>query len=272
VFGDPVRLAQIFSNLLNNAANHTDGPGDIWLSARRDGDAAVITVRDAGVGIAPEMLPRVFEMFTRTNGTGRSGHSGLGIGLALVQSLVLMRGGSVTAASPGTGRGSEFAVRLPLATGPAVGPTEPVVADPIAGVRVLVVDDNADAADSLGLLLGHLGADVRVAHSGEDALDILAGFHPDLVLLDIGMPHLDGYAVARRIRAMPGHADLTLVALTGWGQEEDRRLSREAGFDYHLIKPTDLSALQTLIASVGASRDATRARPGSAPDSTHQRT
>jgi PAS domain S-box-containing protein len=271
VYGDPVRLAQVFSNLLNNAAHHTEEPGEIWLSARREGDAVAVTVRDAGIGIAADMLPRVFEMFTRTNGNRSSGHGGLGIGLALVRSLVEMHGGSVTAASGGPGTGSEFVVRLPAATGEvATARNESPRIDPIFGVRVLVVDDNADAADSLGLLLGHLGADVRVAHSGADALDLLPVFQPELVLLDLGMPQLDGYAVARRIRAMPEYAGITLVALTGWGQEDDRRRSREAGFDFHLIKPTDLAALQALIASLGASRGPTRVRRDSAPDSTHQ--
>jgi CheY-like chemotaxis protein len=267
VDGDAVRLAQVFANLLNNAARHTETPGDIWLDARREADDVVVSVRDAGVGISADMLPRVFEMFAQANGSHRRTQAGLGIGLSLVRSLVQMHGGVVTAASEGPGRGSEFTVRLP--TTDAASKTEAPLRlpEPVPGVRVLVVDDNADAADSLGLLLGLLGADVRVTHDGASALETLTPFTPEMILLDIGMPGLDGYEVAARIRADPEHRGVTLVALTGWGQEDDRRRSHEAGFDYHLIKPTDLDALRALIISV-----ATRSRPDTARDSTRRRT
>ena len=249
VDGDAVRLAQVFANLLNNAARHTEAPGDIWVDACREADDVVVSVRDAGVGISADMLPRVFEMFTQAKGSHRRTQGGLGIGLSLVRSLVQMHGGVVTAASEGPGRGSEFTVRLPTTNAASKVDAPLRLPESVPGIRVLVVDDNADAADSLGLLLGLLGADVRVTHDGASALEALADFQPQMILLDIGMPGLDGYEVAARIRADPEHRGVTLVALTGWGQEEDRRRSRQAGFDYHLIKPTDLDALRALIIS-----------------------
>jgi len=249
---DPVRLAQVFSNLFNNAAKYAECPGDIRVSAWREVGQVAVSVRDDGIGIDPGMLAHVFEMFAQVDGTHRRSQGGLGIGLTLVRSLVQLHGGSVSAHSEGVGRGSEFVVRLPLAAGaeaavaaPAPPPNE---ATPM---RVLVVDDNRDAADSLGVLLGFLGYVVEVAHDGLGALRAVERFLPSLVLLDLGMPEMDGYEVARRLRAQPdGHA-LVLVALTGWGQEEDRLRSRQAGFDHHLVKPTDIDALQRLFAEVG---------------------
>jgi PAS domain S-box-containing protein len=250
---DPVRLAQVFANLLNNAAKYTPHRGQIWLTVRRENDEVVVSVRDTGIGIAADKLPRVFEMFTQIHGTHRNSHSGLGIGLTLVQSLVQMHGGSVSASSGGPGMGSEFVVRLPLATeGLPAEEDEPRERHSASlPLRVLVVDDNHDAADSLGVLLTFLGVEVQVVHDGPSALQALTTFRPALVLLDIGMPGMDGYEVARKIREQPAFRDLMLIALTGWGQEEDRRRSHRAGFDYHLIKPTDLEALQALISSVG---------------------
>jgi signal transduction histidine kinase/ActR/RegA family two-component response regulator len=248
---DPVRLAQVFSNLLNNAAKYSDEAGRILLRARREAGEVVVTVRDEGIGIAPEMLPHVFELFTQLDSTHRRSQGGLGIGLTLVRSLVRMHGGSVVARSQGIGAGSEFEVRLPLATGAAMAASTPD-ALPMARVsmRVLVVDDNRDAADSLGVLLDHLGYEVEVAHDGATALRCVETFRPALVLLDIGMPEMDGFEVARRLRLQSRWQDLVLVALTGWGQEEDRQRTQAAGFDHHLVKPTDLDTLQRLLADI----------------------
>lgn len=251
--GDPVRLAQVIANLLNNAAKYTDAGGQIWLSVRRADEGVAISVRDTGVGIPLDMLPRVFRLFMQVDRHSGRAQGGLGIGLSLVKSLVEMHGGSVTAHSEGPGQGSEFTVRLPLAAAghPADIPERkdrPLAA--LAARRVLVVDDNRDAAQSLGMLLKLFGADVRIALNGPDALAALATYKPTVVLLDIGMPGMDGYEVARRIRQQSDLPDVTLIALTGWGQEEDRRRSRAAGFDYHLIKPADVSALQTLLISL----------------------
>jgi signal transduction histidine kinase len=245
VDGDPVRLAQILANLLNNAARYTDKGGSIVLRARREGASAAVAVRDNGAGIAREQLARLFEMFARGE---RS--SGLGIGLALARRLAEMHGGSIEAASDGPGKGAEFTVRLPL----AAGATAELLPAKTGGAglppkRILVVDDNRDAADTLGMLLGFLGADVQVAHDGRDALAAFEAHRPDVVLLDIAMPHLDGYEVARAIRSRAG-GGVPLVALTGWGQEEDRRRVREAGFDHHLVKPADLDALRSLLGSL----------------------
>ena len=250
--GDPVRLAQIFSNLLNNAAKYTDACGRITVTARRDGDAAVVAVRDTGAGIPADMLPRVFDLFTQIDRHTERSQGGLGIGLTLVKSLVELHGGTVEAHSAGLGQGSEFVVRLPLA--PARAPAKerrhlraPVVAAPR---RVLVVDDNRDAAESLGMLLSLMGADVHIAYNGPDALIAVGQHRPAVVLLDLGMPGMSGHEVATRIREHPEFGHVTLIALTGWGQDEDRRRSRVAGFDYHLIKPADIEALQSLFVSL----------------------
>jgi signal transduction histidine kinase/ActR/RegA family two-component response regulator len=249
---DPVRLAQVFSNLFNNAAKYAECPGDIRVRAWRENGMVAVSVRDDGIGIDPGMLAHVFEMFAQVDGTHRRSQGGLGIGLTLVRSLVQLHGGSVSAHSEGIGRGSEFVVRLPLATGAeaTTAAPEPLPAE-TPPMRVLVVDDNRDAADSLGVLLGFLGYVVEVAHDGLGALRAVERFRPALVLLDLGMPEMDGYEVARRLRAQPDGQGLVIVALTGWGQEEDRLRSRQAGFDHHLVKPTDIDALQRLFAEVG---------------------
>jgi CheY-like chemotaxis protein/anti-sigma regulatory factor (Ser/Thr protein kinase) len=248
--GDAVRLAQVFANLLNNAAKYTDPGGQIWLEARRGDREVVVSVRDTGVGIPADMLPRVFDMFTQVDRSAGRTHGGLGIGLTLVERLLAMHDGRIEARSEGPGRGSEFIVRLPLAAGPLPARDPEAEAPRVAaGRRIMVVDDNRDAADSLGELLRTLGADVCVAHSGAEALRALTAARPAVVLLDLGMPTMDGYEVARRIRARPEGRDVVLIALTGWGQEDDRRRSREAGFDHHLIKPADLQALQTALAA-----------------------
>jgi PAS domain S-box-containing protein len=248
--GDPVRLAQVLANLLNNSAKYTEPGGQIWLSVRREGDTVAISVRDTGTGIPTDMLPRVFELFMQVDRQANRAQGGLGIGLALVKNLVEMHGGSVHVQSEGAGRGCEFVVRLPLSPaqlpkdlpGRQVDPS-----DSPAGCRVLVVDDNHDSADSLGMLLKLIGADVRISHNGPDALETFATYRPAVVLLDIGMPGMDGCEVARRIRQAPHSEGVTLIALTGWGQEEDRNRSASAGFDHHMIKPPEFGTLKTLL-------------------------
>jgi signal transduction histidine kinase len=252
VHGDAVRLAQVFSNLVNNAAKYSDPNGHIHVRVGRDGHDVVVSVKDAGIGIPPEMLPRVFELFMQVDGSPNRAHGGLGIGLTLVKSLVELHGGSVEARSDGPGMGSEFVVRLPLAAQATAARPQPAIgdADLLASRRVLVVDDNRDGAESLAMLLRLLGASVRVANSGSEALATAAAFTPDIVLLDIGMPGMDGYEVARRLRELPQLSDITLVAVTGWGQEEARHRSRSAGFDHHLVKPAELGTLKKLLASL----------------------
>jgi len=249
--GDLVRMAQILANLLNNAAKYTDRGGEIAVLARREGESAVIRVRDNGAGIAPEALPRMFEMFSRGDRSSGRDQGGLGIGLALSRRLAEMHGGAIDARSEGPGKGSEFSVRIPLAADQQPRPAaEDRAAASLPQKRILVVDDNRDAADSLSLILKFLGSDVRVARDGPQALEEFHAYDPAVVLLDIGMPGMDGYEVARRIRSSFPERRPTLVALTGWGQDADRRRAREAGFDHHLIKPAEIGALQLLLTSV----------------------
>ncbi len=246
---DPVRLTQVFSNLLNNACKYTEPEGNISLTAgRRDGDVEVI-VKDSGVGISPDKLRSVFEMFSQVDQTLERSQGGLGIGLTLVRRLVEMHGGSVEAASPGEGQGSEFTVRLPvLAEKPApVPPPHTAEPRPIAGRRILVVDDNADAANALAMLLKITGNETRTACDGIAAMKVAQSFRPDIILLDIGLPKLNGYEVCRRIREEPWGKDVMLVAMTGWGQEEDRRKTSEVGFDHHMVKPVEYAALVKLL-------------------------
>jgi PAS domain S-box-containing protein len=248
---DKVRLTQVFSNLLNNAAKYTDPGGRIELSARQEGNDVVVAVRDTGIGIPADKLSQVFGMFAQVEEAGARSQGGLGIGLAMVHKLVEMHGGCVEARSDGPGKGSEFVVRLPLVPQAAAVPVrrEAPAADGrrLAGLRVLVVDDNRDAADSLCILLGSLGVEAHCAYAGEDALRRLPQLRPDAVVLDIGMPGMDGNEVARAIRAEAHHDGVRLIALTGWGQEGDRERTRASGFDHHLTKPVDLSALQCLL-------------------------
>lgn len=247
VHADPVRLSQSIANLLNNAAKYTDHGGSIQLQVRRENGDVVIAVRDTGIGIAAEMLPKVLEMFTQAERGRRHANDGLGIGLALVKRLIELHGGTVTASSAGEGLGSEFTLRLPLCSSP---PTAPAADHPGAGARrrILIVDDNRDAALSLAMLLRVLGNDVETAFDGNAALIAVSAFRPSVVLLDLGMPDMNGYEVARRMRELPGFSAVTLVALTGWGQEEDRRRTHEAGFQRHLVKPVQLDALQAVLA------------------------
>jgi CheY-like chemotaxis protein len=249
--GDAVRLTQVFANLLNNASKYTDHGGQIWVSASADAGWAEVSVRDNGVGIPPSQLSSVFDMFMQVDRTQRRAQGGLGIGLTLVRSLVSMHGGTVEARSQGIDMGSEFVVRLPVVHD-ALQPSAAESLQPFPSRRILIVDDNRDAADSLSALLSTLGAKVTVAYSGPDALDALDAADPDAVLLDIGMPGTDGYEVARRIRSTTDHADVLLIALTGWGQKEDRARSIRAGFDHHLVKPPDLDRLRSLLAEHAA--------------------
>jgi PAS domain S-box-containing protein len=250
VEADPTRLEQVLTNLLNNAAKYTDPGGRVWLTAERDGAEVVLRVRDTGIGIAPEMLPKVFELFVQAERRLDRSQGGIGIGLTLVKKLVELHGGRVEASSGGPGRGSEFVVRLPAADRPVAGEGEPARAEaaPLPRRRVLVVDDSPDAADSLALLLGLAGQDVRTAYDGPSALAQAQEFRPEVVFLDIGMPGMDGYEVGQRLRRRPELQGVVLVAVTGWGQEEDRRRSQEAGFQHHLVKPVEPHALDELLA------------------------
>jgi PAS domain S-box-containing protein len=250
VEGDSVRLAQLLSNLLNNAARYTDAGGEIALEAARDGSEATVRVRDNGAGISSAELPKLFAMFSRGDGADTRAPGGLGIGLALARTLAEMHGGTIEARSEGPGRGSEFTVRLPLARGTILSDSRASGTAVLTGRRILVVDDNADAAESLAMVLRSLGAEVQVARSGPAGLEACGKYDPEVVLLDIGMPGMDGYEVARRIRARTRSRQPALVALTGWGQDEHRQKSREAGFDHHLVKPAEIPALQALLGSL----------------------
>ncbi len=253
---DSLRLTQVLLNLLNNAAKYTDSGGIIWLSAEASGAGDVVfRVRDTGIGIPPEMLPRIFEMFTQVNRTLDRTQGGLGIGLSLVRGLVQLHGGRIEARSEGIGRGSEFIVRLPQVrtdTGHDGAGPHPGSGAEATGphLRILVVDDNKDAAETLALLLQTQGHDVHQAYDGLAALDAARRLCPQVILCDIGLPGLNGYEVARRLRAQPKFQNMLLVALTGWGQDEDRRRSQEAGFDAHLVKPIEQEALTDILQSV----------------------
>ena len=253
--GDHVRLTQVVGNLLTNACKFTPEGGRVWLSVERDGAQATLRVRDGGIGIGPRELPHVFEMFMQADTTIGRPQAGLGIGLTLVRELVQRHGGSVEVHSEGLGRGTELVVRLPLAAPPdAAEPAPaPAAASAVVPRRILVVDDNRDAVESLSLLLEIDGHTVLAAYDGQEAVASAAAHRPDVVLLDIGLPELNGYEVAQMIRAEPWGAQVLLVALTGWGQDEDRRKSQQAGFDAHLVKPVEYQALAELLARAGGS-------------------
>jgi CheY-like chemotaxis protein len=255
VHGDATRLAQIVSNLLNNAAKYTPQGGKIELTVSEDAGNAVVSVKDTGIGIPEAELPKVFEMFTQVGRHLERAQGGLGIGLALVRRLAELHGGSIDARSGGMGRGSEFTVRLPLAEVPGdvlAPPAAPEDDACGASFKVLVVDDNIDAAESLAALLEIEGHEARIAHDGDSALKAALDFKPHVVFLDIGMPGKDGYQVAREMRGLPDMHDAVLVALTGWGAQEDRARSRSAGFDHHLTKPASLASVETLLAEIAA--------------------
>ncbi len=251
---DPTRLAQVFLNLLTNAAKYTDRGGRIRLTAERQGSDVVVAVADTGVGIPADQLPRIFQMFAQVDRSLEKAQGGLGIGLCLVKRLVEMHGGSIEARSGGPGRGSEFVVRLPVvveaSVPPPAGRDEP--ADPKSSLRILIVDDNTDGADSLAMMLKVMGNDTRTAYDGQEGVERADEFRPDVVLLDIGLPKLNGYEACRHIRGQPWGTGVVLIAMTGWGQDEDRRRSHEAGFDHHLVKPVDPAALMKLLAGLSA--------------------
>jgi signal transduction histidine kinase/CheY-like chemotaxis protein len=247
VRGDAVRLTQVFANLLTNAAKYTNTGGQISISVRNQDGRAIVSVRDNGIGIPPAQLGSVFDMFTQVDRSTRRTQGGLGIGLTLVRSLVAMHGGRVEARSAGLGAGSEFIVDLPIITEAATHIDAAAATERVPSRRILVVDDNRDAAETLGALLTALGATVFVVDSGHTALEILDTFQPDAVLLDIGMPGMDGYEVSRRIRSSANYRGILIIALSGWGQEHDYQHSRAAGVDHHLVKPPDLDKLRDLL-------------------------
>jgi signal transduction histidine kinase len=258
VDGDQTRLVQIVGNILHNAAKFMEPGGRIALSVVREDSSAVITVRDKGMGIPADLVPRIFDLFSQVHHKSGGQHGGLGIGLALVRRLVEMHGGSVSAASAGPGHGTEFVVRLPLlavqSTSLAPPSGESKRPPPVSPRRILVADDNVDAAEALALQLQFAGHDVRTANDGMQALEIAESFVPHVVLLDLGMPRMDGYETARRIRRLLWGKSATLVALTGWGQAEDRQRTSAAGFDAHLVKPVTEFELFHAIASAGSKK------------------
>jgi len=260
VDADPVRLAQVFSNLLNNAAKYMERGGHIWLTVIRGEREVTVTVRDAGIGIPADALPTIFDMFTQVDRSLEKSQGGLGIGLTLVRQLVEMHGGNVEARSEGAGKGAEFVVHLPMAS---VVPLRSVADDHgeqcarAGACRILVADDNRDAAESMSSVLRLMGNEVRTVNDGVRAVEEAEAFCPDMLLLDIGMPRLNGYDAARRIRAERWGKSIVIVALTGWGQEEDKRRAAEAGFDRHFTKPVDPADLERLIAELQS-----RAQPG----------
>jgi CheY-like chemotaxis protein len=242
----------VFANLLNNAAKYTDAGGRIRLAADRQGSDVVISVEDNGIGISADVQPRLFEIFSQVTPALMRSQGGLGIGLSLVRGLVELHGGSASAHSEGPGRGSKFVVRLPLVVEtarPARVPEASELTPATPGFKVLVADDNHDAANSLALVLRMMGHDVVTAYDGEQAIETADAFRPDAVLLDIGMPKLNGYEAARRLRQQEWGENILLVALTGWGQEEDRRRTSEAGFDHHLTKPVDAASIESILAN-----------------------
>ena len=246
--GDPVRLGQILSNLLNNAARYTERGGRIWLDTEVRRDRVTLAIRDTGIGFDPGAAAGFFELFHRG-----SRSKGLGIGLTIARRLAEMHGGTIRASSEGPGRGACFTLELPLAGAPAAAKEKQSGDGDLTRRRVLIVDDNEDAADSLGMLLEPFTSKVRIARSGREALSIFEEFDPAVVLLDIGMPDMDGYEVARAIRRRYAERHPVLVAFTGWGQATDRDRAREAGFDHHLVKPADLGTLKAIL---GTARDA----------------
>ena len=257
--GDPARLTQVFSNLLNNSAKYTRPGGRIKVDASVDGDAAQVSIIDSGIGIAPEHLPRIFDMFAQGQDAPDHAPGGLGIGLTLARRLLDLHGGNIEARSAGRDQGSQFIVRLPTIDPPVTAPetaTQDVKLAKAVPRRILIADDNRDAALSLETLLGIFGHETMVAFDGREAVVAAEAFQPDLIFLDIGMPHVDGYEACRQIRRQPWGQAMTVVALTGWGQDEDRRRTTEAGFDMHLVKPIDPPALDsimlTLASRVGA--------------------
>ncbi|MBK4739084.1 ATP-binding protein [Noviherbaspirillum pedocola] len=250
---DPTRIAQVIGNMLNNAAKYTPEGGRITLTVRRETDGAVLQVADNGIGIPAEAQYTVFDMFAQVKANMNYAHGGLGIGLALVQSLVYMHGGRVAVSSAGSGQGSTFTVRLPLnktavSTSKAESESQPEAVAPFdTRLRVLIVDDNEDGAQSLGALIELGGQEVSLAHTGRHGLALVEEFRPDVVFLDIGLPDMDGYAVIRNILQLPCGKKLPVAALTGWGSQVDRVKTAKAGFDHHLVKPAPLPMIEKLL-------------------------
>jgi CheY-like chemotaxis protein len=252
VQGDAVRLAQVFSNLLSNSVKYTQRGGKISLTARREDGSVVVSVKDNGVGIPPDRIDNVFDMFSQVDTSPDHTQGGLGIGLTIVKQLVAMHGGTVAVRSAGLRLGSEFTVSLPLdrAAPQESTPVAAAATKPLDGRHILVVDDNKDSALSLSMLLELEGHQTFVVHDGLEAIDAAERHRPDLVLLDIGLPRMNGHEVCRRLRERPWGRDLIVVALTGWGQSEDRRKSQDAGFDGHLVKPVRYETLAELLGSL----------------------
>ncbi|WP_280150404.1 ATP-binding protein [Piscinibacter sp. XHJ-5] len=249
VHADRTRLAQVFANLLNNSAKYTPAGGRIEMSVRRQGTDVMVSVKDNGTGIQRELLPSIFDAFMQADRSLERSQGGLGIGLSLVKGLVQMHGGSVEARSDGPGTGSEFVVRLSDVIAPEEG--DPTGLAPVdsgeTAYRILIVDDNVDAAVSLSMMLKLMGHETLTVHDGEAAVEAASSFRPHVVLLDIGLPKLNGYDACRRMRAIAGGEHVVLIALTGWGQDEDKRHSKDAGFNFHMIKPVDPQALHRLL-------------------------
>lgn len=251
VLGDDARLQQVVVNLLDNANKYTDRSGLLTVELRAEGDEAVLCVRDNGRGIEPEVLPRIFDLFTQADQSMTHAQGGLGVGLALVQSLVAQHGGRVESHSA-PGQGSEFIVRLPVDSSAHERPVDPekIVQAPAHPLRMLVMEDNPDVARSIARLLGVAGHDVRVAQDGESGMSVAREFAPEAILVDIGLPVMDGLQVARRIRQEPGLGNVLLIALTGFGRDTDRQATRDAGFDYHLAKPVEFKTIESILATV----------------------
>jgi signal transduction histidine kinase/CheY-like chemotaxis protein len=253
VDADFTRLAQVLSNLLNNSAKYTDRGGQIWLHVEQQGREVVLSVSDNGIGIAADQLSHIFEIFSQVDGSTDRSQGGLGIGLTLVKRLVEMHGGKIEAQSDGIGKGARFIVRLPIVVDePAAQPTSGNGQEvlPKSSHRILIVDDNRDAADTLAMLLKFMGNEMRTAYDGQEGVDAAAEFRPAVVLLDIGLPKMNGIEACRHIRSQAWGKNVVLIAVTGWGQDEDRCLTHEAGFDHHMVKPVNPKELMKLLASV----------------------
>jgi CheY-like chemotaxis protein len=271
VDGDVARLLQVISNILHNAAKYTGRNGQIWVSAKCENGEAVISVRDNGPGIPANMLASIFEMFTQVDQTLERAHGGLGIGLTLAKTMVELHGGTIAAHSDGPGQGSEFSIRLPALDSaiPKLVQETPGDGSPRSTLprhRVLVVDDVQASAKTLALMLNAIGQDVEMRNDGKAALQAAADFRPSVIFLDIGMPQMDGYEVARRLRQQSNFSGITLVALTGYGQDDDRRRALEAGFNYHLVKPASIDVLEQLLAVVPA-EPSSASQPANQPTS-----
>jgi len=255
--GDVTRLAQVVSNLLNNAAKYTEPEGHIWLTAKRVGGEVIVSVRDDGIGVPPAMLPKLFDIFTQVDQSIERSQGGLGIGLSLVKALVELHGGRVEAKSEGLGKGSEFSVMLPIAQGVQAEECARPEAQAHSRRRILVVDDNRDGADTLARVLTMMGYETRAAYDGVEAVEVAETYRPDVVLLDLGLPKLNGFETCQRLRERAWCKDVTIIAVTGWGQEQVRRNTQEAGFDHHMVKPVDPTALMKLLVEVTPATGAT---------------